>query len=37
MIEFNIHQFMQAARQYFFEMVPDIQPALATIPVKKLR
>lgn len=32
----NIKQFIEAARQYFFELAPT-QPALATIPVREVR
>lgn len=32
----NIKQFIEAARRYLFELAP-VQPALATIPVRKDR
>lgn len=37
MIETNINEFMQAARQYLFGFMPNTQPALATIPTQKAR
>ncbi len=36
MIKMNIKQFIEAARQYLFELAPA-QPALAAIPVSKDR
>ena len=36
MLETNIRQFIEAARQYFFDMLPA-QPQLATIPVRTVR
>ena len=37
MIEMNINQFMEAAREYLLGFMPSAQPALATIPTKKAR
>ena len=37
MIETNINQFMQAAREYLFGFMPNAQSALATIPVRQAR
>ncbi len=36
MLDTNIRQFIEAARQYFFGMMPA-QPQLATIPVRTVR
>jgi len=36
MIKMNIKQFIEATRQYLFELVPA-QPALVTIPLRKDR
>jgi hypothetical protein len=36
MLEMNIKQFIEAAREYFFGMLPA-QPKLATIPVRTVR
>jgi NADP-dependent 3-hydroxy acid dehydrogenase YdfG len=33
MIKMNIKQFIEATRQYLFEMASTQQPVLATIPV----
>lgn len=35
-MKMNIKQFIEATRRYLFELVP-VQPALATIPVRKDR
>lgn len=37
MIEMNINQFMQAAREYLFGFMPNTESALATIPVRQAR
>lgn len=37
MIEMNINQFMQAARQYLFGFMPSAHATLATIPTQKAR
>lgn len=37
MIEMNINEFMQVARQYLFGLVPGTQPALAAIPLRQAR
>jgi hypothetical protein len=34
MIKMNIKQFIEATRQYFFEMASAQQPVLVTIPVR---
>lgn len=36
MLEMNIRQFIEAARQYLFGMMPA-QPQLATIPARTVR
>lgn len=36
MLETNIKQFIEAARHYFFGLIPA-QPQLATIPVRSVR
>lgn len=37
MSEMNVKQFIEAARQYFFGMMPVPQPALVAIPVGRAR
>jgi hypothetical protein len=37
MIEMNINQFMEAAREYLFGFMPNAQSVLATIPNSKAR
>lgn len=37
MIEMNINQFMQAAREYLFGLMPNAKSALASIPVRQAR
>lgn len=37
MIETTIKEFLAAARQYLLGMVPTRQPALATIPVRRMQ
>ncbi len=37
MNEMNIHEFLQIARQYLFDMMPATQPALVRVPVTQKR
>lgn len=37
MIEMNINQFMEAARQYLFDFMPSAQATLVTIQTPKAR
>lgn len=37
MIEMNIKEFIEAARQHLFGLVPAQRPALMPIPVRQVR